>query len=385
MEGLQKSILIWRNSKSISSNQYKTMTVQFDITSAPGYGTYLDDATDMPYGKTSEAITQWQEFFGYKPCLFKDGEVVGYLNPNDYTKFEDGTDADITSGYAGDVMVEFPRRGIKIIRSGSTVTVSMTNNPNDEDFTYYAHTRYSLQKDYFYIGVYLGYTAYGSILRSLSGKTPENGVTLEKLRSWSEGLGPGYMEVGFYQFLFIQCMYLLQYKGNLDSQSVHGFGYCNGSRIAKTGLSDTKGVMYGTTSGSSNNDHIKLFGIEDFWGNKSWFLDGYYTNGMYHVLTATDGFNNTGSGYIDNGAVTGSSYISGFISNAVCSPEVGFTPIECVGTQTHFKDWGSVNSYCIPIVGGHYNYALSSGIFRFSVSCEPKSGDTDTCGRLCYL
>ena len=377
-----------RESVYVLPSSYKTMTVQFEITQTPGYGIYADDATNMTYGKSSDAVTQWQEFFGYKPCLFKDGQVVGYLNPNDYTKFEDGTSADITSGNAGDVMVEFPRRGIKISKSGNIVTVSMTDNPNAEGYSYRAHTRGSTSKDYFYIGAYLGYNA-NSKLRSLSGKRPTSMVSLSNFRTFAGNLGTGYMEVGFYQFLFIQCMYLLQYKGHLNSQSVHGYGYCNASSVSDTGRSDAKGVMYGTASGSSSrNDHIKLFGIEDFWGNLSWFLDGYYVNSSYHILTATNGFNNTGSGYTDNGAAAGWSDIDGsYISNAVCSSEVGFTPLVCNGSSsTYFCDFGSFYSGFVPYVGGSYTYGITPvGVFFFNVGYSPTNTARDVCGRLGYL
>ena len=46
-----------------------------------------------------------------KPCLFKNGAVVGYLNPDNFAQFEDGSVADITSGDAGDVMIEIPKTG----------------------------------------------------------------------------------------------------------------------------------------------------------------------------------------------------------------------------------------------------------------------------------
>ena len=394
MEGLQKSIVMWRNRRSISSNQYRTMTVQFNITETPGYGTYLNDASDMPYGKESDAISAWQEFFGYKPCLFKNGRVVGYLNPNDYTKFENGTSADITSGNAGDVMVEFPRRGIKISKYRTTVTVSMTDNPNAEGYSYLAHTRGSTAKDYFYIGAYLGYNA-SSKLRSLSGKMPTSLVSLSDFRTYARNLGTGYMEVGFYQYLFIQCMYLLQYKGHLNSQSVHGYGYCDArDRVASnTGFSDTKGVMYGTTNKyySTESDHIKLFGIEDFWGNLEWYLDGYYVAGnafRASILTATDGFNNTGSGYTTNGYAK---YISnGCISDAVCSSKAGFTPTNATtnGNSVYFCDTCAINSNATgegyaPSVGGDYHG--DGGIFHFIVSSSPTSRADWTGGRLAYL
>ena len=130
---------------------YKVMTVVINEADSNSSTccSYGDDAVGMASGKDAAA---WADFFGYKPCLFKDGKVVRYLNPNNYAQFEDGTPADITSGDAGDVMVEFPRRGIKISKSESIITVSMTDNPDDPDFTYYAHSRGDSRRDYFYLG-----------------------------------------------------------------------------------------------------------------------------------------------------------------------------------------------------------------------------------------
>ena len=54
-----------------------------------------------------------------KPCLFKNGAVVGYLNPDNFAQFADGTAADITSGNNGDVMIEIPKTGYKISKSGT--------------------------------------------------------------------------------------------------------------------------------------------------------------------------------------------------------------------------------------------------------------------------
>ena len=99
---------------------YKTMTVKINLANSnpATCGSYADNASTMSSGKD---VAAWQEFFGYRPCLFKNGKVVGYLNPNDFTKFENGTSADITSGNAGDVMIQFPRRGVRISKSGKVM------------------------------------------------------------------------------------------------------------------------------------------------------------------------------------------------------------------------------------------------------------------------
>lgn len=99
---------------SIGTNEekYRTMTVLIDTTNSNPNTccSYADDAVNMAVGSS-----EWDTFFGHKPCLFKNGEVVKYLNPNDYTKDVDGNDVDITSGDAGDVMIEFPLRGKSIL------------------------------------------------------------------------------------------------------------------------------------------------------------------------------------------------------------------------------------------------------------------------------
>ena len=369
-------------SVSAAPKQYRVMTVQINLNDSNPFtcGGYADDAVYMREGKSSQ---DWAEFFGYRPCLFKSGAVVGYLKPNDYTKFVDGTSANITSGSAGDVMVEFPRRGLRISKKNKILTVSMTDEPDNPDFKYYAHQRGDTDKDYFYVGAYLGYVS-SNKLRSLSGKTPTASVPLSSLRTYANNLGSGYMEVGFYQFVFLQCMYLLQYKGKRDSQTDHGYGYC-AADVAPTGSTNTKGMMYGT---SNSSDHVKLFGIEDFWGNLYWFLDGYYVNNTYHVLTATDNFNDTGHNYTDRGIVGANANITGYFNRVSATTETGFTPTSFNGSSsTYFCDYCEFKADKIPFVGGRWgnptDYGL--GIFRFGLVTDAGATSKYRGGRLGYL
>ena len=403
MDGLTKSILLWRDWRSMGGREKNTMTVQFNITQTPGYGTYLDDAVGMPYGKTSDAITQWQEFFGYKPCLFKNGQVVGYLNPNDYTKFIDGRSADITSGNAGDVMIEFPRRGIKISKSGTTITVSMTKEDNVSGYSYNAHTNGTTSKNYFYIGAYLGYNNSG-YLRSLSGKLPTYYTSLDTFRTCARRNGTGYVTLGFYQHMYIQCMYLLQFKGNLNSQNCVGYGYCYAQTQSptNTGYSNTKGLIYGTNneypSYSTNNDHIKLFGIEDVWGNLFVVMDGLYVDKNYDIYTTTyaSGFNDS-SKYTNRGksALSGLYMNTGVLSDVFGENTLGFFPYNVNGydCSTYFCDY-TVFPYNISSsgptflrIGGHYTNKNYAGMFKYygNKYTEDDNSSEDVGQRLVYL
>ena len=330
MDGLTKSILLWRDRRSVSAN-YRTMTVQFEVKSSECIGTYLDDAVDMPYGKESDAVSQWQEFFGYKPCIFKNGAVVGYLDPDNYAQFEDGTSADITSGDAGDVMVEFPRRGIKINKisdSNDIIVVSMTDDPNADGFTYYAHTRGSVSKDYFYIGAYEGYIDSNNKLRSLSGIQPSTSdtwgslLTPNRIMTYADNCGSGYTQLPFYQMLFIQCMYLLQFKGDVDILAALGKGYGSSYKnYATCGVLNTSGLIYGS---SSRKTQIKLFGLEGLYGNTATFVNGYIMDKNMWIYTTTDNFNNTASGYTKQKQIA-YGYFYGYVNSTIGDVNLGFT------------------------------------------------------------
>ena len=79
-------------------------------------------------------ILSWSDKYPFnkiRPCLVKNGAVVGYLNPDNYAQFEDGTAADITSGAAGDVMVEIPIFYYKISHNDTHTFVQISSAPLD--------------------------------------------------------------------------------------------------------------------------------------------------------------------------------------------------------------------------------------------------------------
>ena len=338
--------------------------------------TYADDAIGM-----TPKSDEWDKLFNMKPCLFKDGLVVGYLNPNDFTKFVDGTSADITSGNAGDVMIEFPRMGLNISTDANDViTVSMTNNPNSSEFSYLAHTRGNVNKDYFYMGAYDGYYD-GSKLRSLSGKYPVVSQTIGTFRTYAHNNGIGYEQQLFYQTLFIQCLYLLKYK-NLNSQEALGMGCVDVGSAQTSGYNNTNGMCYGTTS---KLVPMKLFGIENFWGNIYKWLDGICTDVNYNILTATDNFNDSGSGY--NSYSSGTASVSGYMVKAQGSTEKGFVLKSSSGgsSSTYYSDFAALNSSRVCYFGGYWIDSLIAGAFALYLSVSASYAFASIGARLMYL
>ena len=356
-------------SADIYVSAYKIMTVIInEADSNPATCcSYADDAVDMTSGKDA---TGWAEFFGYKPCLFKNGSVVGYLNPNNYAQFEDGTGADITSGDAGDVMVEFPRRGVKISKSGYLVTVSMTDNPDDPEFTYYAHSRGESRRDYFYLGAYLGYNK-NSTICSISGYYPTGSTNLNTARSYAQNKGSGYELMTFYQWTFLQVMYLLQFK-NLNSQSTLGWGYCASGGILSGDL-NTNGLFYGYIG--LNSHQMKIFGLEALWGSYEQWVEGFAIDSSYNYLVATDGFNSSASGYTNLGKLfnpPSTGYYYGFLSKVSGTSESGFAPEAINGSATiYYSDYVYAKTHStrpiFPTVGGggYDSSGLNNGIFCF--------------------
>jgi hypothetical protein len=366
------------NRLSAAPQPYRIMTATIDLSNSNPESsvTYSDDAIGMIPGDNA-----WDEFFGHYPCILKDGVEGVRLNPNDYTKDVDGNTVNLASFTVGDVMVGFPRRGIKISTVGTTVKIQMTDDPDNVDFEYYAHKRGAIDKDIFYLGAYKGFFD-GSKLRSWSGKLPTVEQTIGTFRTQAQANGAGYDQSGFYQLIFRQCMYLLKYK-NLDSQVAVGRGYVDGNSAAiATGGTNAKGMDFGETTGKLQ---MKLFGLEDFWGNVWEWIDGIVTTSTRNMLTATTRFNDTGSGYTDQGQGA-TADIGGYMRKPQGSTKTGFLAKEAGGSETtYFCDYAYLAASCVAFFGGHWGDASGAGAFRLSVGNAASVSSASVTARLMYL
>jgi len=354
---------------------YKIYGVQIDLTN-PNPETacvYTDDAVGMTPGTAWDDIPLFKRI---RPCVFKNGIVQYYLDPNDLTKKIDGTDADITSGNDGDVMVEIPKIGYLIETTGNILIVKITDNPNNPNFKYYAHTRETEgDRDYLYVGAYLGYVS-DSKLRSLSGKEPTGSQTLDTMRTYAKANGAGYDLLFFYPLTLLQCLYLIKYK-NRDSQSALGRGYAEHTNRGITGQTNTKGIDFGESTG-----HLKMcfLNIEDLWGCLETYIDGVRLNLSREIQTSYNGSN-----YISRG-IAASSDISGYMSKPHGTSEIGFIAAECSGSATtHFADYASSTSNRSAIFGGFWGEGDKCGMFSLKINYYSSNAYTFYGARLMYL
>jgi hypothetical protein len=179
-------------------------------------------------------------------------------------------------------------------------------------------------------------------------------------------------------------MYILKYK-SLNSQTALGQGYTASSNSAKinTGGTNAKGMDFGETTGTLQ---MKLFGLEDFWGNVYDWIDGLYCDSSYNILTGNDGFNNTGSGYTNNGNGGLTSSRSGYMKVPMGSTKTGFIPKTCGGSSTtYFSDYAYCYFSYLPVFGGDWNDGASAGAFLLDVSFSASHSSSAIGARLMYL
>ena len=325
-----------------------------------------------------------------KPCLVKNRAVVGYLNPNNYLEFEDGTPADIESGDAGDCMVEFPKMylGMSTDAQGIT-TVTITNDATVEgvydDAFVYKGKSYSK----FYVGAFKGYVL-NSKLRSLSGKSPTGSKTIGEFRTAAQANGEGYEQTQWYQLMLRQALYILLFK-NLNSQAALGAGNTYSSSKTNTGGLNSNGVNYGSTSASVQ---VKCLGIEDFWGNIYEWVDGIATR-YFYIYTAKGGmYNDDVVGY--NVAKTVEDAVGGnvywdYMTKAQGTRELGFAPLQAAGSEStyycdkvtlYLTDDISTDKVSIAIFGGRWRGDTSCGVFNLDVNSSVSHTDENVGARL---
>lgn len=344
--------------------------------------TYADDAAGMTKGASA-----WDSkpiFTKIKPCVFQNGVVNYYLNPDNYAQKADGSVSDLT-GTDGDVMVEFSKFAYRIYRSGTNLYISISNDPTaitaDSRFTYNAFSRDSIgDRDKMYIGAYHGYTI-NSKLRSVSGQLPTVSQTIGTFRTQAQANGTGYQQFTFYQLTALQCLYIIKY-GNLNSQSALGMGYVAGSAAKVSGQTNANGMYYGTTSSTQS---VKFAGIEDFWGNVYDWIDGFYCGSNWNILTGYKEYNNTGSGYTNNGQGA-SSNVSGYISKTQgINSNTGFVIKTGNGSSnTYYADYGALCASGLPDFGGYWSYSGDAGAFRLYVNDSASYADATLGARLSY-
>ena len=299
--------------------------------------TYLADAVGMTPAKMDfvNDVFDWgswaDAFFLPRPCMLKyDGTVGYYLDPNDYSKKADGTASDIADdAYDGNAMMEWGRNGEKIWykivpdeNDDTSASVYIANYQADHDYNAWSFINSVGElKDHFYTPIYNGSIDTAGRLRSISGKGYADfckNKTVAAEMAAAELNNPGTGKMWFtevYADLVLIDLLLILIGKSLNTQAVFGNGRCNQTALSteakalETGTMDNRGLFYG----ANDDDHgVKVFGMENFWGNRRRRFAGSVNVDHVHRFKMTygpqdgssaDGYNTTGDGYLTGAAL----------------------------------------------------------------------------------
>ena len=347
----------------------------------------MDNAIGMKSGYANWKDTKLMQ--SIKPCLLReDGTVNYYIQKDNYTLKEGGGTSNLT-GIDGDVMVEIPLMGYKMWNDDTYQYISVTMDPDKEKdgYCYYAHSLDNEKDcDKIYMGAYLGYKDTDNRLYSRSGVSPTVNTNLIDFRISTVNKGKGYSLTSFFPHTLLQCLYVIIYK-NLNSQSALGQGYTSANNSSKknTGGTNSNTFCYGTTS---DTQQIKLFGIEDFYGNLLQRLDGLYCDSNHNiktdyrnsVFTVSNGnsFQFSTKGSVQNWynitKILGTN-TSGFVIKNGYDTNRG---------QDYYCDYGDLSSGCFGVSGGYWDDGSGAGVFQLDVDVSASNAYSYVGARLMY-
>jgi len=335
---------------------------------------YSDDAAWLTAGSTA-----FDDFFWYYGCRLSDAwaETATVKQSSPWTL--DITQLGTLTSW-DNVMIAFPRRWIKMSKSWTQVTLSITEEPNKDWYQYYAHTKGSSDKDVLYIWAYKMVSWY----KSLSWAAPLVNLTRDWFRSWikttydSPAWTNRYSQISIYARWLINAYYMLKY-GNPNSQSVIGRWFVDGNSAAHATWwtnSHTNASWWENTG----KYQCKLFWLEDWWGNVFEWMDCCWFNASTQLTVDKTNSVFQDSDYSTN-LWTASSWYLAWIDG---SSDGMFRNVNTSwwSWTTYYADYSGADVSRVLRAGGSWDGAASAGVFYVSGATVSGAGRG---ARLMYL
>ena len=365
----------------------------------PGAVEYLDDAFGMTQASMSSdgVLTpgDWANhpiYNYFRPCVIAPGASTPayFLDKNDLSKKEDGSDAVLT-GEDGDVMVQVKKLYGRFVPVGNKVKITIMNYRETADdicFTKYGDVEY----DYAYRGRYKAGVAAGdstNTMRSISGVMPMVFMTRATARTRAKARGDEYHQNDIYLLWLWQAMYLFFFKTR-QSQTALGQGRTKSSNTAAVacGWSDAKPWIWGNQNGE---DGVVFLGVEDFYGNVWEWVDGAVLDKLTYKLTQDPSkYNDTGANYeisVPSG-LTAAANNGKYLTRIQGTNECGFLPKNSgetgSGSNAFWCDymWLAEGAQVV-CFGGHWYTGASAGAFCWSLNHSAGDARAYIGSRLC--
>jgi len=356
------------------------------------------DPAFMDYEKDEFNYGDWANAWFIKNIkvvsLKNDGAITYELNPNRYNyEYRTGNIIPITN--FNNVMVGIPTVWIKYQIINGKDTFYFSDIQLDNNFHAYAHTAADGSiMSYTYLAAYNGWKDNNGNMRSLSSKTPTTSETfpnqIEQARA-NNPEGKHMWDIDTFVDRNLINLLLLLIGKSTNTQDVFGSGNLNGLNypvegageygILQTGTMDTKGLFYGF---HNSNNGVKVFGIENWWGNVSRRAQGLILNSLYYKIKLTygtedgstcEGYNLTGDGYID-ADIKCPNNNGGYIKLMAVKNGI-LLPFTTGGSaSTYYCDSLYVTTYRsinFPTFGGYSYTGFQGGAFIFNFTHEASS------------
>lgn len=340
----------------------------------------FSDNSYMNFSSGSFHYGDWADaFFMPRSCMLKfDGTVDYYLNEDDETKKEDGTASDVANmSYGGNAMVEWGKIyfGFKGDADGNGYTFIVSDSPSEGLDCYCNIDENKNEIDHFYTPKYFGSNDSSNRLRSISGQSNYVSQTGTTELSHAKANGNGWSTECYGDWTLIKHLLVLMSK-SLNIQAKYGYGVCSTSNAIGQGTMNGKGRFWGD---NSQTNGVKIFGMENWYGNIWRRIEGYVTNSSGVQLvkmcygtrdgSTADGYSTGGTGYVSMGTTSGTS--GSGIQTMHVNDKCGVVPKALTGNTsptTYFSDGHWYGNSCYAIVGGSWPNGLQVGAFSSAVS-----------------
>lgn len=198
-----------------------------------------------------------------KPCMLRyDGTVDYYLNPNDYSKKEDGTLSDIANpDYQGNAMVEFPLWYLTQYNDGNYTYIVLSQEELQQNSQAYAFTKENgevAQK--MYLSMFLAGETNSKAMVSLDKITPKSYHNKKMHTDPQKEIGSNYFWSSFIERDYVSALLIIISK-SINLQKAFGYGPSIPYQINDTVSAQFFGMN------QSAGQTMNVFHLKNWWGD----------------------------------------------------------------------------------------------------------------------
>lgn len=258
----------------------------------------VDDNIEVLYDLANISPDNFNLLYKFcRPCLWKDGKVIAYLDPSNFKKFEDGTyvsqqrKINVSSC---EYMIEFPRmyynfKSFEGIFRDKCYSFEISDREEEISYSVLSSAFNGSRKtvyDAFYVGAYEGHIDHTGKLRSIPGVNPTTGFSLNQALEAAKKTNENASTMDFEKFVYVLNLILMyafsigmkkikeedididSFTGEVKEEEIQ-YIYRNIGlehflrRFSSTGTSENKGLFF---EGSPRKAD-KKFGLENFLSN----------------------------------------------------------------------------------------------------------------------